>query len=77
MTKIEQLAQAATALTDEQIDGLLAYTKYLSGETYYDSASANTRASIERGLAQHAAGDTRPAASVFDRLQTKIDAARS
>jgi hypothetical protein len=77
MTKIEQLAQAATALTEEQIDGLLAYTKYLSGETYYGSASVEARASIERGLAQHAAGDTLPATSVFDRLQTKIDAARS
>lgn len=77
MTKIEQLAQAATALTEEQIDGLLAYTKYLTGETYYASATADARASIERGLAQHAAGNTRPAGSVYDRLQAKVDAARS
>ena len=77
MTKIEQLTEAATALTEEQLDGLLAYTKYLTGETYYSTASDDARASIERGLAQHAAGDTVLATSVFARLQTKIDAAHS
>ena len=77
MTKIEQLAQAATALTDEQVDHLLAYTKYLAGETTYSTASPEALASIERGLAQHARGDSWPAADVFTRLQAKIDAARS
>jgi predicted transcriptional regulator len=77
MTKIEQLTQAATALTDEQLEGVLAYTKYLAGETYYAAASAEIRASIERGLEQQAAGETSPAADVFARVQTKIVAARS
>jgi replicative superfamily II helicase len=77
MTKIEQLAHAATTLTEEQIDGLLAYAKSLTGESYYASATAEAKISIERGLAQHHAGDTRPAARTFDRLQAKIDAARS
>jgi hypothetical protein len=77
MTKIDQLTQAARSLTDEQIDGVLAYAKSLSGEAYYATAPADALASIERGLAQLAASDTRSAGDVFQRLQAKIDAARS
>jgi len=76
MTKIEQLAQAASGLTEDQIDGLMAYTRYLTGTTYYATATPEALASIERGMAQHAAGEARPAASVFARLQAKIDAAK-
>jgi hypothetical protein len=77
MTKIEQLTQAATALTDEQLEGVLAYTRYLAGETYFATASTEVLASIDRGQEQQAAGETSPAATVFARLQSKIDAARS
>ena len=77
MTRIEQLTKAATALSGDQLDGLIDYARYLSAEPFYDSAAPEVIASIERGLAQHAAGDTADAAHVFPRLQTKIDAARS
>lgn len=76
MTKIEQLAEAAAALTEEQIDGLMAYTRYLSGPSAYATATPEALASIDRGVAQSAAHDTRPAAAVFARLQMKIDAAK-
>ena len=77
MTKIEQLAQTATALGDDQLDGLIAYATYLVGEPLYYSAPADVLASIERGLAQHRSGDTHPAADVFTRLQTEIATPRT
>jgi hypothetical protein len=81
MSKIDQLIEAATALTDEQIDGVLAYTRSLApslaGQSAYASASPDALASIQRGLEQSAAGETEAAAVVFARLQAKIDAARS
>jgi hypothetical protein len=79
MSKIDQLIEAATALTDEQIDGVLAYTRSLApslaGESAYASASPDVLASIQRGLTQAKPGDTQPAAAVFVRLQAKINAA--
>ena len=77
MTKIEQLAQTATALGDDQLDGLIAYATYLVGEPLYYSAPADVLASIERGLVQHRSGGTHLAADVFARLQTKIAAPRT
>ena len=77
MTKIEQLAQTATALGDDQLDGLIAYATYLAGEPLFYSAPEDVVASIERGLAQHRSGETRPAADVFERLQTKMTAPRA
>ena len=74
MTKIEQLAQTATALADDQLDGLIAYATYLAGEPLFYSAPADVLASIEQGLNQHRSGDTHPAADVFTRLQSKIAA---
>ena len=50
MTKIEQLAQTATALGDDQLDGLIAYATYLAGEPLFYSAPEDVVASIERGL---------------------------
>ena len=77
MSKIDQLAKTAAALSEEQIDGLIAYAAYLAGQPLYYSAPAEVLASIERGLAEHARGVTNPAADTFARLQAKIDAARS
>ena len=77
MTKIEQLTQTATALADEQLDGLIAYATYLTGEPLFYSAPAEVLTSIERGLDQHRRGETHPAADVFVRLQSKIAAPRA
>ena len=77
MTKIEQLTEAATVLSDEQIDGLIGYARYLAGRPLYYTAPADLLASIERGLTEHAAGDSFPARDAFHRLQRKIDAART
>jgi hypothetical protein len=76
MTKIEQLTQTAAALPDEHIDGLIAYAAYLAGQPLYYTAPPKVHASIDRGLAQHERGNTVPAATVFDDLQARIDAAR-
>ena len=73
MTKIEKLAQTAATLSDEHIDGLIAYAAYLAGQPLYYVAPPEVLASIDRGLAQYARNDTVSAATVFDRLQAKID----
>ena len=75
MTKMEQLTQTAAALSDEHIDGLIAYAAYLAGQPFYDAAPSEVLASIDRGVAHHARGDTMLASTAFDRLQAKIDAA--
>ena len=77
MTKMEQLTRTAAVLSDEHIDGLIAYAAYLAGQPLYYAAPPEVHASIDRGLAQHAHGNTVPASTAFDRLQAKIDAARA
>ena len=76
MTKIDQLTKTAAALSEEQIDGLIAYAVYLAGQPLYYSAPAEVLASIEFGLAEHARGESIAASTAFARLQAKIDAAR-
>lgn len=73
MTKIEQLTRTATALPDEQIDGLIAYARYLATEPVYYTAPPEALASLERGLAEHAAGTARPADEVFARLMQRVE----
>ena len=73
MSKIDQLTSAAKALPETQLDGLIAFARDLAAEPAYYSASADVLASIERGLAEHAAGESRPAGEVFARLGRRID----
>ncbi len=75
MTRMEQLTRTAASLSDEHIDGLIAYAEYLASQPLYYAAPPEVLASIDRGLAQHASGKAVPANTVFDRLQAKIDAA--
>lgn len=77
MTKLDRLTQAASTLRDEQLDGLLGYVESLSAAPFYYSAPPEALASIERGLAQVANGETMPGEEVFARLQAKIDATRA
>ena len=77
MTKIDQLTEAATALSDDQIDDLIGYAKYVAGRPFYYSASAAVLASVERGLAEHAAGTSASAVDAFARLHEKIGAGRT
>lgn len=76
MTKIEQLTAMAQPLPDDQLDGLIAYARYLSSEPHYYSLPADVLASIERGAAEHAAGQSVPAEDALRRLRNRIDAAR-
>jgi len=76
MTKIEQLANEAKSLSEEQLDALIDYVRYFSSEPVYRTASQEVLSSIQRGLEQHPAGDTVPAEQVFADLQRKIDAAK-
>lgn len=76
MTKIEQLTTTAATLPDDQIDGLIAYARYLQSEPFFYCASPEALASLERGIAEADAGNVRPASEVFQRIRDRI-AARS
>lgn len=76
MTKIEQLTQTASALPDEQIDGLIAYASYLAGQPLYYAAPADVLAAIERGLADAAAGRVVDGDSLHRETAARIAAAR-
>ncbi len=76
MTKIEQLAEAAIALPDDQIDGLIAYARYLVSEPLYYSAPPEALTSIRQGLAEYEAGNSMPADDVFYRIRKKIESTR-
>ena len=72
MTTVERLKQVAARLTDDQLDGLLAYATYLAGEPLFHSAPTEVVASIERGVDQQRTGNTQPAADVFARRRNKL-----
>ena len=75
MTKIEKFAEAAAQLSEEQIDGLLDHMRRLATRPVYDSAPAEVRASIERGIAERDAGLGQPFEDVMSEIQAKIDSA--
>ena len=72
MTKVEQLSHAAEALDTDQLDGLIAYTEYLSSKSFYVSAPSDVLSSIDRGIADAEAGNVASGAHVFGRLKKKI-----
>ena len=72
MTKVEQLANAAQALSTDQLDGLIAYTRYLSSDSFYESAPSDVRASIDRGIADAEAGNIKHGTQVLEKLNKKI-----
>jgi predicted transcriptional regulator len=75
MTKIEKLTQAATALSDEQLDGLLAYVRSLASEPFYNSAPPEALASLDRGLADARAGRVIDGDEAFKASAARIAAA--
>ena len=62
----------ADQLDDEQLAVLIAYARYLEGDSVYATASPEALASIERGLEQAESGETTPAADVFKRLRDRF-----
>ena len=72
MTKVERLAQVVATLSDDQLDGLIAYATYLAGEPLFHSIPTEVVASIERGVDQKRTGNTQPAADVFARRRKKL-----
>jgi hypothetical protein len=71
MTKTEQLAAVARRLTEEQIDALLDFAQSMAGRSFYDDAPPEALASLERGLAQIAAGEV----VELDELDRRLKAA--
>ena len=72
MTKTEQLVQEAQVLTGDQIDGLIAYARYLGSGPLYATAPAEALESIESGLADAKAGRVTAAEAVFARIDQKL-----
>ena len=73
MSKIDQLTEAARTLPDAQLEGLIAFARDLAAGAVYDDLPPEARQSFDRGLAEHAAGLSRPAIEVFDRLRRRVD----
>lgn len=71
MTKTEQLTAVAERLSEEQIDALLSFARSMAGEPFYDKASPEARASLDRGLEQIARGET----VSLDELSKRLEAA--
>ena len=74
MTKIEQLQAAVQSLSEEQVEALISFARSMKGKPFYDSALPEALASIDRGLAQIARGDTVSLEELSRRLD---DAAKS
>ncbi len=74
MTRTEQLTDIADALTDEQFNGLLSFARSLRSEPYYETASIEALGSLDRGLADAAAGRVIAAEDVFCEIEAKIAA---
>jgi hypothetical protein len=74
MKRTEQLTRAAEVLSDEQLEGLVAYARYLKSESYYTTAPDDVLQSIERGLDDSAAGRVTSGADVFQRINKKLSA---
>lgn len=74
MTRIEQLADIADTLTDEQFNGLMSFARSLHHDPYYDTASNDALDSLERGLADAAAGRFVTADDAFREIDAKIAA---
>ena len=77
MTKTEELVVAAKALSDEQLEGLIAFTRQLASEPWYDTAPPEVLAAIDRGIADADAGRLIAGEKVFRRLSRKIAASQS
>jgi predicted transcriptional regulator len=71
MTRVQELAAVAAHLDDDQLAGLVAFARYLKGESVYATAPPEALASIERGLEQAQRGETAPSSDVFRRLRDK------
>ena len=74
MNRTEQLTRAADELSDEQLEGLVAYAHYLKADSYYETAPDDVLLSIERGLEDAAAGRVTAGAEVFQRINKKLAA---
>lgn len=77
MTKLERLTEAAASLDEDQIDGLIAYATYLAGASFYETAPAEVRASIQRGIDDMAAGRVVDGEALHKAIAARIAAART
>lgn len=72
MTKVDQLAAAAEALSDDQLDALIDIAKGMKDKPFYYTAPPEALALLDRGLAEIAAGQTIPGEEVFARIDKRL-----
>jgi hypothetical protein len=68
MTKIEQIAREAQALSDHQLEAALEFIRSMKREPLFYSAPPEALASLERGLAEVGRGETLSLEEVDRRL---------
>lgn len=71
MTKIEQIAREAAALSEYQLEAALEFIRAMKSEPFYFSAPPEARASIERGFAEIGRGET----VSLDEVERRLSAA--
>jgi hypothetical protein len=80
MTRSETLAQIAAnaeKLSDEQLEGLVAFTTALVQPSVYSALSPADKASIDAALDRLDRGEGIPGEEVFARLDARIAAAKA
>jgi predicted transcriptional regulator len=74
MTKLTELAKAASGLPPEQLDALIHLAETMRSTPFIDRAPPEAVAALEQGLAEIAAGKVVDGPALFDRLDAKIRA---
>ena len=72
MTKAEKLAAFAERLSEDQLDVLISFAQSISAKPYRDTAPPEALASLERGLAQIARGETVSVEELSRRLEVAL-----
>lgn len=74
MTKVEKLAAAAEALSDDQIDALISVAQAMKDRPFYYRAPPEALAAMDRGLAEAAAGKSISGDDVLARIDQGLKA---
>jgi hypothetical protein len=74
MTKLDILNNTARALTNEQLETLIAVAQSMGRQPFISAAPLEALAALDKGLTEIANGSTVGGREVFDKLDRKLRA---
>ena len=74
MSRKDQIAHEAAALSQDQQEATLAFMRALKRNPFFGSAPPEALQALDRGLAEIVAGEVVPGPAVFERLDKKLKA---